>query len=112
MKSDYQNKRCYICGKLGADTKDHVPPKCIFLNRKKGIGLNLITVPAHSDCNNALKMEDEYFRFGLSIPGYWNSEDARELWDTKTLRGLNKPEAAKFKKSIVDKIFTTELKSN
>ncbi len=109
--NDRQNKICYICGKPGAKTKDHIPPKNIYLKHLRSIGDDLITVPAHEECNGKYSKDDEHFRFFLSIPGYWNSEHARELWDNEIYRGLQKPEAKKFKKYIISLMEPIELKS-
>lgn len=48
---------CYLCGMLGADTKDHVPPKSLFTTEKQRL-----TLPAHKKCNNEFAEDEEYFR--------------------------------------------------
>ena len=53
--------RCYLCGREGADTKDHVPPKA-FLNRGNFQGVSRITLPAHQGCNAAYSADEEYVR--------------------------------------------------
>ncbi|NOT52183.1 MAG: hypothetical protein HOP10_12995 [Chitinophagaceae bacterium] len=42
---------------LGADTKDHVPPKSLFATEKQRL-----TLPAHKKCNNEFAEDEEYFR--------------------------------------------------
>ena len=60
--------KCYICGKGGADSKDHIPPKGIFPKDLRGkLRGNLITVPAHSECNNSFKLDDANFGISLSL---------------------------------------------
>jgi hypothetical protein len=53
---------CYLCGKhLTAPINvDHVPPKLFFPEELRK-GLNLLTIPAHVACNEAWRMDEEYF---------------------------------------------------
>jgi hypothetical protein len=53
--------RCYLCGEhLAAPINvDHVPPKLFFPELRKG--LNLLTIPTHVACNEAWRMDEEYF---------------------------------------------------
>ncbi len=50
-------KRCAYCGAKKAPTRDHVPPKCLFLRPLPG---NMITVPSCKKCQGSSK-DDEYF---------------------------------------------------
>lgn len=63
------NEICYFCG-LPANTIEHVPPKCIFPERKDSNGIdyrkNLITVPACSLHNCAKSQDDEFFMVSLA----------------------------------------------
>jgi hypothetical protein len=52
---------CYLCGKVGADSKDHVPPKC-FLPDSNFMGYQRITIPAHRACNSSASNDEEYLR--------------------------------------------------
>lgn len=52
---------CYLCGKLGADSKDHVPPKGL-LPAGNYRGQQRITVPAHKSCNSSASGDEEYLR--------------------------------------------------
>ncbi len=54
---------CAYCGKLGALTKDHVPPQNLF---PKPRPCNLITVPSCRECNDGFKLDDEYFRLAIT----------------------------------------------
>jgi hypothetical protein len=107
--SDYDNKICYICGKEDADTDDHVPPKNIFLKKYRNIGDDLITIPAHQNCNKRFEKDDEYFRFCLSIPSYWDSEKAREMWDVKMKDQLHRPESQGFRSYLLKNIKPIDL---
>ena len=64
MKSS-EKVRCYCCEEI-ATTKDHIPPKCFF-PEKKHLSSNspdyrsqLITVPSCSAHNNSRSSDDEY----------------------------------------------------
>jgi hypothetical protein len=60
---------CYLCGKAGADTRDHVPPKA-FLGQGNYGRTPRITLPAHGDCNGECSDDEEYVRdlIGLIAP--------------------------------------------
>ena len=60
---------CYMCGNP-AITKEHVPPKCLF-PEKKDIGtdkyrLDLITVPSCEKHNNLKSDDDEFLMVSLA----------------------------------------------
>src|SRR4028119_384032 len=64
MKS-FENVQCYCCEQT-ATTKDHIPPKCFF-PEKKYLSSNspdyrshLITIPSCSEHNNSRSRDDEY----------------------------------------------------
>ena len=56
---------CYLCGlAVTADrSADHVPPKQVYARAiRAAINLsNLVTLPAHSACNGAYSLDEEYF---------------------------------------------------
>jgi hypothetical protein len=64
MKSP-QTEQCYCCEKI-ATTKDHIPPKCFFPEKKhlandsSDYRSQLITVPACSEHNNSRSIDDQY----------------------------------------------------
>lgn len=85
----FKNRICYLCGKNGADSKDHVPPKGL-LPPGKG-SQNRITVPAHRMCNSNESPDEEYLR-DLLIPeaiqfGYQDAESPY----SKVWRAWSKP---------------------
>lgn len=62
MKKD---ETCYLCGKSISNdqlTRDHFPPKSFHPKplRKKGVFDNLDWLPAHLECNNNYKSDEEY----------------------------------------------------
>jgi hypothetical protein len=78
--------RCIYCNLREANTKDHVPPKCIF---PPGTKKHMITVPACSDCNNLYSIEDEYFKIALTIRVGDDSKASKAL-SLSTSRSLEK----------------------
>jgi hypothetical protein len=64
MKS-FEGKQCYCCNEL-ATTKDHIPPKCFFPEKKylpensSNYRSQLVTVPSCSVHNNSRSSDDEY----------------------------------------------------
>jgi len=111
MNTDIENKRCFICGEYNADSKDHIPPKNIYLKKYKSIGNDLISVPAHTKCNKKYEKDDEYFRYCLLIPAYWTNKVARELWDTKIKKQIHRKESFRFRKYLLDNIIPIDINS-
>ncbi len=68
---------CVLCGKNEATTKEHIPPKGIFL---KPLPNNLITVPACNSCNNNSSEDDELFKMLLAISVGSSTESWKDLW--------------------------------
>jgi hypothetical protein len=95
MKKIKLTKKCYLCGQEGASSKDHIPPKGLFpkhirkLNKK-----NLLTVPAHSNCNNSYDQDDELFR-NFIITHSYNSQQGRFAWDNIVLPSFIKHPGAR-----------------
>jgi hypothetical protein len=52
-----------LCGSQQKLTREHVPPKGLFL---KPLPSNLVTVPCCFQCNNSYSKDDEYFRLAVS----------------------------------------------
>jgi len=88
---------CCICGKSGVKvTADHVPPKTIFLKPRPE---NTITVKACNKCNNGASNHDQRFSVFLSMQAIPLHDEAKRLFNTKTLDTLNKN--IKLKNSII-----------
>lgn len=68
---------CAICGIRPATTRDHVPPKSLFV---KPYPQDFITVPACDLCNNGSSVVDEDFRTYLSMTIGQKTDAAKKLW--------------------------------
>ena len=86
-----KTRLCYLCGKPGADTKDHIPPKGVFPKYPSG---QLITVPAHGKCNNQFSKDDEWIR-NFIIAVSWKSSKAKEAWKQQVRPSWEKNPGAK-----------------
>ena len=95
-------RSCTYCGKLGAPTKDHVPPKCLF---PKSVRQNLIRVPACEQCNNSAKLDDEYFRAVVSMAS--EDPDAIAIWKQRVF----KRSSPSFKARLIGSLRPAELRS-
>lgn len=70
---------CSICGKKDELTREHIPPKGIFLSPRPK---NTITVFSCKKCNHDTKLDDEYFRFWVTAGAHPQSKLA-EVWKNK-----------------------------
>ncbi|RYZ82676.1 MAG: hypothetical protein EOP06_21285 [Proteobacteria bacterium] len=78
---------CTYCGELRKPTKDHVIPKALF---PKPYPLNMITVPACEDCNNAKSRDDDFLRDILTSDIYGSqSMEAQKVFKSKVLSSVN-----------------------
>src|SRR5260370_39993304 len=70
--------RCYLCGKEGVVTDDHVPPRCLAPRADDSLFHKL---PAHAHGNNALSVQESRFRdfvVAASKDGIKEAKDALE----------------------------------
>jgi hypothetical protein len=81
-------KDCYICGRPGADSRDHVIPESFFPSPRPN---NLITLPAHYSCHN--RLNEEYVRAILA--GLADSPPAMRLNEGPAGRALRRNEPLK-----------------
>jgi hypothetical protein len=98
MKKTKKEKKCYLCGRPNPDTKDHIPPRGIFPKAPKG---NLITVPAHKNCNNDYCKDDELFRNFIIAEAYRSSQGKR-AWKEQVVASFQKNPGAK--KDLVNRL--------
>jgi len=108
-----KSKKCYFCGKEGADSKDHIPPKGIFPKDIRGkLRGNLITVPAHLECNNSFKKDDVIFR-NLIIAEGFRTPIGRHAWERVLIKSFKKnPGDRKYLLSRLDKKFMKDEMTN
>jgi hypothetical protein len=90
------SKVCYNCGQP-ATTKEHIPPKCLF---PKGTRSQLITVPACSQCNEQMAMDDQYFATVLTSRRNDNPTQS-VVWQQKVLPQLNDEEFDGLRKRLL-----------
>ena len=80
-------KECYLCGKKASETpqgtltRDHLPPKNLFLEPRPS---NLITVPCCFACNNGFHDDDESFRAAVSL-NYNANPIGKQIWKEKVV---------------------------
>lgn len=72
---------CYLCGRTPADTRDHIPPRCLFPEPRPS---NLITVACCRRCNGELGPEDDFFRLLVSS-SVERSVAGDQIWDSKVV---------------------------
>jgi len=88
-------KRCIFCRKNSADSKDHVFSRGLF-PPSLPVNYDGYTVPACSKCNKSFSLDEELFRNLITSLGLEESFYARELWDTKIKKSVQrKPALAK-----------------
>lgn len=84
-------KLCYLCGRPGADTREHIPPRGIFPKKPSG---KLIKVPAHYECNHKFHNDDELFR-NLIIMSSWRTLEGQKAWKGQVVPSWQKNPGAK-----------------
>ena len=99
---------CIYCNERKADTRDHVPPACLFAPPRPS---NLITVPSCRQCNKAFACDDEYLRTVLcfDIENQGHPDVIENL--TAVHRALRRSEARRFRTSFIESITDLELHS-
>jgi hypothetical protein len=96
IKSGFENT-CTYCGKPGADSEDHVPPKQL-LPKPLASYPKPIIVLAHQACNAGFRKDDEYF-CSLIL----STRDVHPAADeplSRFLKGIWKPQNEKFRKKL------------
>jgi len=77
---------CIYCGRETADTRDHVPPKCLIRPKHRA---NLWTVPSCAQCNASYSRDEEYFRL-MVVGALCHTPEADELFDGPISRSMNR----------------------
>ena len=78
-----QSPLCYLCGKMPADTDDHVPPRGLFPRQAQFKGHQL---PACRSCNELLTVDEAYVRDNFALLG--RSVIARQIYRETVRRDL------------------------
>ncbi len=98
-------KKCYLCGSKLANTKDHLFPRGLFNNP---LPTNLPTLPACSECNNALHKAEVQFRFFLASGMAYDQEPGFRIWKERIIPSFK---AGKFKSLIMSHMKKAQLLS-
>lgn len=72
---------CALCGTTGTVTREHVPPKNLFLKPRP---TNTITTDLCEKCNHSFHLDDEYFRVFIAA-GAQPGTKLWQLWDKKVV---------------------------
>ncbi len=81
MATGKKNGQCVLCGETRTVTREHVPPKNLFLAPRP---TNTITVPVCEPCNHGYHLDDEYFRVYVATGAQPGTRHAR-LWNEKVV---------------------------
>lgn len=90
--------QCTYCRVREAETRDHVPPDCLFPVPRPD---NLITVPACRICNERFGRDDEYFHQCLMTAENLETVPTTEEPRERARRGLARPQAQGLLRKIV-----------
>ena len=105
-----KSKICYLCGKPGADTRDHVPPKA-FLQPGNYEGSSRITLPAHKECNHEFSADEDYVRDILGPAAEHLGLHGLDTVLEKIDKSLKRPNGLKRRKKFLKQARPIELKS-
>jgi hypothetical protein len=112
-KKKPKNGICSICGQEAELTREHIPPKGIFISPRPK---NTITVFSCKKCNHDTELDDEYFRFWVTAGAHPNSKLAA-VWKNKVVGSSFKRSPALLKKiqddhkKLLDHHASTPLKT-
>jgi hypothetical protein len=83
----FKSEICVICETRKATTRDHIPPKGLFIGVKEP---QLITVPACRVCNNGDSDKDEVLRLYISLQIGKQQPETELLWDKGAYKSLER----------------------
>lgn len=109
-QQDASEELCYICAELIAQdsrSMEHVVPRGLFNPEDRQ---NLITLPAHRECNQRFAKDDERFRLYVTARAPYNDK-AKKLWSGPVMRGLHRPRSKGFKTSILRNLMPVDIRS-
>jgi hypothetical protein len=102
-------KTCFICGELGADSREHVISKCFLPKGTPGV-TQRFTLPAHRKCNGEFSLDEEYLR-DLIGPTTSQFPDGRDIF-ANTLRSWSNPQGKRLLNRIVSDSWIEDLRSS
>jgi hypothetical protein len=97
---------CVYCGQTENLTKDHIPPKNLFAKPRPN---NLITVPSCYSCNKGFQLDDDYFWMIMHTRMETGGHAELNKTKAKFITSLNRKESARYKRAILNSLFSTEL---
>lgn len=98
---------CVLCGNQPATTKDHVPPKTIFVKPRPN---DMIKVPSCFSCNNdGSKADEEFSLFVCSNATIGKNDTSSALYKQKLIPTLNHNN--RLRKQAVDEAKMVEITS-
>jgi hypothetical protein len=100
-----QKQLCALCGINTATTREHVPPKSIFLQPRPN---NLITIPCCKACNNGSSKSDEKFKVYLGLHAAMYSPNGEKLFQ-EALKTLNR--SPKLKSQVLEGLIDIDAKT-
>jgi len=78
-----ESKVCVLCGEQPPSTKEHIPPRGLFLTLPR----EYLAVPSCDLCNNSTKLDDEYLRQVMSAAAL--SQTGMDVWRNKVAPKLS-----------------------
>lgn len=103
-----KDESCIYCGSKEQLTRDHIPPKTLFLTP---LPSDLITVPCCEKCNSSFSKDDEYFRNMLVSCEPVCSDSNAQAINQKFLRSIRRPKAIGLKQSVLKNLHIVEIKT-
>lgn len=100
--------RCVYCQAAEDLTDDHIPPKTLFAKPRPS---TLITVPACRTCNSKASIDDEYFRYALTMSDATGINPKAAKGRESSLRSLARPRATRFKSRLLSSFRPVEVRS-
>jgi hypothetical protein len=96
---------CAYCGELRALTRDHVPPRSLFIKPGRGRVCpdDLITVPSCYFCNRGASKYDEYFNIVVKMNIDRNRFPNENSDSVDTIRNLAQPESLGFARFMLQR---------
>jgi hypothetical protein len=99
---------CVYCARRPGKTKDHVPPKCLFLRPRPS---NLVSVPCCEKCRRAQSADDEYFKNVIGLRRDVSEQPALKPIVESVHRALARPQHARFTTALLQSTDDVEIRS-